>query len=234
MKTKRTLFAIPYAGGSSLSYSCWNSNIPQNFILAPIDPAGHGRRFREPLARDFESFVEDIYTQLKKRNPDGALVFGHSLGALVTAYALDQLYRQDHILPRAIILSACRAPEDFTNGKHIIGTEQELQDYLIEIRNLPPEIVSTLEYQRYIFPAVRNDFRIVSEFRYRDVQLPPCPVCCIYGEQDYGITHDSMRNWQKHCVTPIFWQMMPGSHFFLEENPKQICRLLEKIDNMID
>jgi surfactin synthase thioesterase subunit len=220
------LIAISYAGGSSFSYSAWRNYLPSSFALLTPDYAGHGKRFHEPLAENFENMVLDMYWQVVKDCAGSVVLYGHSLGAMIAVYTAQHLYQQNKFIPRALILAACRGPEMFKNEVHTTLSDDQLLTYLINVRSLPYETLESREFKSYVLPGIRNDFRIANQFECPSLILPPCPVLCINGKQDYSITDDAVNNWQKFSSQQIKNIRISGNHFFLEDEVELTCRLI--------
>jgi surfactin synthase thioesterase subunit len=220
------LIAIPYAGGSSFSYGAWRGHLPSTLSLVIPDYAGHGKRFHETLTHDFEDMVLDMHCQILKACDGAFVLYGHSLGALIAAYTAQCLYQQNRLIPKMLILGACRGPKVFRARTQTTPSDTQLFTYLMDVRNLPQEVLESSEFQSHVFPCIKNDFRIASQFNCPPLNLPPCPILCINGEQDYDVTDDAVNDWQNFSTQPIQKTRIPGGHFFLEDEVERTCQLI--------
>lgn len=236
-KYKKAMFMIaPYAGGSSQGFGRWNSALSDKVLVNIFDYAGHGRRISEAVATNFEDLIEDLEKQIlaKSVEQDRMILFGHSMGAIAIAAVASKLYEKLRINFQGIILSCCMSPECLSKRKNVIWKDEDLISYLNEIRDIPMEIIKTVDFMKYIFPAIKNDFNIMQAYRFDSIKLPPCPIHCLWAEQDYSITRETMVGWQKYTEKQIVWNSIKGTHFYFEEYPNETFELLKKIIDKIE
>lgn len=76
------LFTIPYAGGSSVVFQEWKKYFDNEIELIPIELAGRGKRFNNPLYNTLEEAVDDVLKQIQSClvPGDDYALFGHSMG----------------------------------------------------------------------------------------------------------------------------------------------------------
>lgn len=216
---KMLLIAIPFAGGSSQNYFSLGKAVDKLVELKSIDYAGHGLRFSKPVSQNFDELLEDYYQQLEKIiNNRDFILFGHSMGALAAAYLAEQLYVRYGTQMKGLVLSSCIHPKAFSETNHGFSTDDELIDYLCADRNVPRDIANSSEFMQYIYPVIKNDFLILSNFIYKPLRLPNCKTFAIWGDLDYGIDQHSMADWQLHTNNVIKWFSVSGTHFYFEEN----------------
>src|SRR5689334_10414639 len=106
------LFCLPYAGGSALVYKDWKQFFPASIELVPIEYSGHGKRSNQPLYKDVNAAIDDIYGIISKSIIDGLpyAIYGHSMGAML-AYEVAQRLRDNKMpLPVHIIFSGRGVP----------------------------------------------------------------------------------------------------------------------------
>lgn len=228
-RKKIKMVVIPYAGGSSQSFSNWNTTIGKDMEINFLDYPGHGRRIKEKLISDFSELIEDMVVQLSSVASQPVILFGHSMGGLISAYVAAEGYRNYGISFRGIIISSCLSPKRLGEKKHIELNDEQLEQYLIAERNIPADIIKTKEFKRFLFPAIKNDFKVLHKFQYKELQLPPCPIHCIFAEQDYDIDRESMKDWQECCSNVIEWHKIKGSHFYFEDYPKDAFEMIRNI-----
>lgn len=230
---------LPYAGGSAQIYYNLGKklNEPGRVLIKAVEYSGHASRFRSRLAKDFDDLKEDAKSQimeiLKKQielNPSvSVIVFGHSMGGLVTSYLLKDLYEVYPENIKAAVLSACLPPELIGKRVKLTYTDREIKDYLCNVRNISKDIVDSQEFTEFILPYVKNDFRIMNEFVPVPLNLPFCPIYCIWAEMDYGISKEHMSGWQNYTAFQIKWYKVSGTHFYYEENEDETVKILKDI-----
>ena len=236
---KPLLIFIPFAGGSFQAYYMLQRILDNVAEIECIDYAGHGKRHAECLAKSFTDLIDDmsivIQKVVKSHKDCSVVIFGHSMGALALGHAAKQLYDFLGERLKGIIISSCLPPNKFCSKtvsecKDFINDEK-LIDYLALERNIPYHLLESREFMQLIFPAIKNDMRILSEYQYQSLCLPPVQVHCIWGTQDYGIDRKNMDGWQKYSETQIFWHSCVGTHFYFEEHTAMAAGILEHILN---
>ena len=127
--SKKNIFVLSYAGGSSLSYLSWNSHFKKNIMIS-LDYKGHGLRYNEKLDSNILDMANDIAEQIFDiSSKDKFVIFGHSMGGIVGWYTVHILNHRFGILPELLCISACKAPDFFKIKKHIITSENLLSNY---------------------------------------------------------------------------------------------------------
>ncbi len=228
-RRKRKMVVVPFAGGSSQSFSNWKKMLEEDVEINFIDYPGHGSRIGEKLISDFSELIRDMIRQLTTIADQPVILFGHSMGGVVSAYVAAECYRNYGINFKGIILSSCYSPQKLGEKKHIELSDEQLEHYLISERNIPEDIIKTKEFKRFLFPAIKNDFKVLHGFQYKELQLPPCPIHCIYAGQDYDIGMEAMNGWQECCSNPIEWHKIKGSHFYFEDYPQDAFEMIRSI-----
>lgn len=230
---------LPFAGGSAQAYYKLTKAI-NNIVSIPIvtiEYAGHGTRFRKKLANNFDELVEDakcqivkiIEKQLKESDNTSIVLFGHSMGGMVLAHSIAEIYSKYNEIIKGIIFSSCLPPEKLKSRAITFQTDQQLIDYLCMSRSVPTDLANSKEFTQYILPYVKNDFRILDEYNKELCILPKCPIYAIWGSLDYGITQDAMIGWQNYSTVPICWYEAKGTHFYFEENIEQAADIIVDI-----
>ena len=60
---KDIVFVLPFAGGSSNSFLCWNEITSYQFVF--IDMPGKGKRRGEPYLTHFDDMVDEGFVQIR-------------------------------------------------------------------------------------------------------------------------------------------------------------------------
>src|SRR4051812_533170 len=106
------IFCLPYAGGSAVIYKEWIPFFPADLKMTGIEYAGHGNRSNQPLYKDVEEAITDVYNIILKQISDGLpyAIFGHSMGAMLAFEVVKKLRTNNQQLPVHIFFSGRGAP----------------------------------------------------------------------------------------------------------------------------
>lgn len=94
---------------------------------------------------------------------------------------------------------------------------------------MPAEIVGTKEFLEYIYPAIKNDFRILNNYDCKQFVISSCQVHCICAENDKSVRFDMMNKWDEYVEDKIVMHRIEGTHFYFEEFPSETFRLINTI-----
>jgi medium-chain acyl-[acyl-carrier-protein] hydrolase len=55
-----------------------------------------------------------------------------------------------------------------------------------------------------------------------------CPISVFGGLQDPGVAYDDLAAWKSHTSSTFTLRMLPGHHFFLEQNLQAVLSAVEQ------
>ena len=220
---------FPYAGGSSYSYGEYVHKLKKEGNIYLIDYAGHGKRYKEKPAKCFKELLQDIDKQLQRIPKKNLVFFGHSMGALVAAYASMHMYTYQNVSVHKLILSCCVSPEWVNKRMTKNTSDKELIEYLTDERDLTIREIMSQDFQKYFWPIIKNDFKIIKEFNYFELCLPVHSLYCIYATDDPIVNYNEILSWKNYTNGYYSLYEVKGGHFFFEKYPEMFCELLNKI-----
>lgn len=236
MKHNNILLALPCAGGSAANYHKW-----QNYLkckLMPIEYSGHWSRYEEPLDANIMQLVNDVIKQILSNigMNNNVYIFGHSMGGLVGWMLCDILQNKYQFNVKGLFISSAWAPSE-VNDSIFLGTDDNsIKQFLSEIRQVPDKILESDFFHDNLLPMIRNDFRILSDFKWKnEVSKVKAPIICFGGTKDPLVKNEDLKKWrsfseagdEKEFMTIMF----PGDHFYLYEkdNYKKMCIYINRL-----
>lgn len=204
------IFLFPFAGGSSLIYNKWKF---KNFDVHPVEYSGHGFRYQEALAESMEDVVGDAASQIRQVLSDGEefVLFGHSMGGLV-AWLLSQRFK-----PTALYVSACEPPAVFDIGRYrMYESETALMRYIKDYKRLPEKRLKSKIFLDQLLPMIKNDYRILSKYEYREAVCLDIPVKVFCSREDTLMRYEMMQKWSEYGNDVQFYELA-GDHFYIED-----------------
>ena len=216
---KIILFALPYAGGTSLSFMSWEW--PEEIEFLALEYPGHGLRHKEPLKETIQEMGEDAAAQILSHTDGGTKpfsIFAHSMGAIVGWYAIRTLQAQG-VLPEAYFVSCMRVPEHFTiNDGLWLDTEEKVMEYLRDEARVSERVMNSKSFKTRFFPPILHDFFMFGTYEYTDDGTPvPVPIHTYAASQDNLCDPDMVRDWGKLTTTEFTYRLFEGGHFYFEE-----------------
>jgi medium-chain acyl-[acyl-carrier-protein] hydrolase len=228
---KINLFCIPYAGGSAVIYSKWKKYFDPIIELIPVELAGRGRRLQDPLYKNRQHAIEDIFNIIKadiQQRPYA--LFGHSLGALI-GYELALKIRSAGLpQPVHLFLSGKGAPHIQRNDekKFHLMNDETFKKELIELGGTPPEFFQHPDLLGMFLPLLKNDFKL-AETEAQHNAIDPFDVdMTVFLGKDEDLTAAQCDGWKKYTKQICSIHYCEGGHFFLHDKVEQVTRLINQ------
>ncbi|QKW10566.1 thioesterase [Streptomyces sp. NA04227] len=220
------LVCLPHAGGSASFFFPFSQTLAEHADVLAIQYPGRQDRRSEPLLDTTAALVEEIYEALRPWNDRPMVLFGHSMGA-VLSFELARRFERDGTPLRGLIVSGRRAPTVHREE----NVHQRGDDALIaEIRALSGTdsgILADEELLRMVLPSIRSDYKAIETYRYRpDGASPPLtsPVSALTGESDPRVSIAEAREWAGLTTGPFTFRTFPGGHFYLTPRQAEVIR----------
>lgn len=222
----QALVCIPFAGGYSNSFRPLSKYfLDSNWDVYAIEPPGHGGN-RMPCMRDIREMV-DLYADVILTQVSTPFVlFGHSLGGLIT-FLLTQQLESVGKPPTMMVISATNPPH-FPIVKRSDLAEGEFADYVVSLGGIPAEVVQHKELMDFIVPILRADFEAYEQYVHGDSRPVECPVYVFAGERDKGCPPGKVAEWREEIPHAKFYTFS-GEHMFLIDQVDEVARKMSLI-----
>lgn len=227
--TKIKLFCFPYAGGSAQVYHHWIKSLNPAIEVVPIELSGRGTRFNEPLYKDFEELVNDVYHQIYNdvvHNPYA--FFGHSLGALIAFELVQKIGINNLPDPKHVFYSGKSAPHIENKKKviyHLLDTE-DFKKEIIQLGGTPAGIFEHIEFEKLFLPLLRNDFKLAETYDFKkDKRLYNGEITVMLGKKD-DLTAQQCHEWSKTTSNICNIIYFNGGHFFIHNENEKIFDII--------
>lgn len=222
------LICFPYAGGSKYSYGSFKSAAPKGINVVPIELPGRGDRFMEPLLVDINSMVEDLFDQLKGYIHKPYVLYGHSMGALLSWLTAKKIANANLPLPQQLIITGCEGPS-VKDESEKLRSQLPPDEFIEELKilgGISHDILQDKSFLEFFEPILRTDFKAIEGYKYLKSAPLNIPVCVIYGSEE-EITPEEASCWQEEFNLPVEVIQLPGDHFFIFKHEKKIMSIIE-------
>ncbi|CAI8733239.1 MULTISPECIES: thioesterase II family protein [Bacillus] len=229
---KIRLFCFPYAGGSSNIYMKWKKYLANSIELCPIELAGRGKRYSEPLNDSIEEIVDDIYEKIKLDvDQSPYMLYGHSMGSLIAFELSHKLQSSNHISPLNIFLSGRKAPQFNINKKSYQLSNDEFKELIYQIGGTSKEILNDPNFSDLFLPILRSDFKAVETYVYKEkFEKLNSDLSLMIGKED-EIDINEIIPWRELTRRGSTVYRFNGGHFFIHENTVEITNIINKTAN---
>lgn len=223
------LFCFPYAGGGASIYRGWAHAMPVGVEVWSVQPSGRDGRYKEPVYATMDSLVRAASTAMKAFLDRPILLFGHSLGALVSFELAHALADEFGIEVSHLFVSAARAPQLPRNRPRIHDLPED--QFITELRALngtPPEVLESPELIRFLMASLRADFAIAET--YSSTSRPPLnsPITALCGLEDSDVSREDLEGWRIQTTNSFDLWELPGDHFFIHSSDSLILEIISR------
>ncbi|MDP4098850.1 alpha/beta fold hydrolase [Paenibacillus sp. P96] len=219
------LFCIPHAAGSAGMFGSWKENLPDHIQLVPLELAGRGRRFNDPLYPDFEAALHDLHRELLKHRPDQPYaLLGHSMGSLLAYELAMRLQEEGGQAPAMLFLGGQKPPHRFSLGPRYSGlSDDELWSILLEGSQTPWDEHQYGDQIRDMYlPILRADLNVCDTYQHIEGRSRYTgPVVIMNGAEDESIQGEQ-QEWYELVNAPCHTVTFQGGHYFIYEHQDRV------------
>jgi surfactin synthase thioesterase subunit len=222
------LFCFAHAGGNPRSFLTWQPMLAadaQVIAVLPQHPAG-GRL----SLSDYIDGAGRAIAQAAAGDTRPIYLFGHSLGALV-AFEVCRRLRDEPALVH-LIVSALAAPRMLPSPRVLELSRkegQDLADALAFFGGMPSEVLADEDLLEVLLPAIKADFVLAAQYRYRSDPPLDIGVTVVTGSEDTHIGQEQVEPWRDECAEQPDFRWVPGGHFYFEDDPSLATDVLRDV-----
>ena len=226
------IFPIPYAGASVNVYYGWKKLLPKGYELYMNELAGRGRRFHEKFYLSIDEAAKEIADCIIRQlqSSDEYVIFGHSMGALLTYEVYYYLVQHEVQLPKHLFLSGRKPPQISLKEENVCKLDDEsFMKYVKKFGGIPKEFINK-EVREVFLPILRADFAMLDRYVYvpRNDKIH-CNMSVLYGNRDVATSSSEMEKWTELSDRNVNFYEYDGEHFFINNLPEEIVNLIVKV-----
>lgn len=191
--------------------------MPPEFELLAVQLAGRGTRVDEPLATRVEEIVEPLALALEPLLDSATVViFGHSLGALLSLELVHELRRRGLPSPALLVVSGRTVPgSGRTLRLHELPDRHLIREVQRIYGGIPREILVEPAMLMRMLPVLRADLAVNENHSFRDEPPLDVSILALGGAEDPHVTHTELELWRKRTTRDFDCAQFEGGHFYL-------------------
>lgn len=219
------LFCLPYAGGAATIYHRWQSSIPDDVEVCPVELPGRLSRLREPPYDDIVPLVAALGDALDPLLDRPFAIFGYSMGALIAFEWARDIARRRGIEPAHVIVGARGAPHLPSSIVHVTRTmtDRELLARILDLYGARIQaVVADPDMAAIVLRIMRADLGLLDAYRYMDGAPLRAPITVLGGARDTIVSRDALGEWARHTRGPFTLRLFDGDHFFLHSEEQAV------------
>ncbi len=224
------LFCVPYAGAGASAYRDWHALLRQDVEVVGIQLPGRESRYSEPHLTSVDEIVEQLVGIVSRFSDKPFVLFGHSMGALISFELTRALQRLGGPVPRHLVVSGTRAPHRPRRDEptHLLADDIFVEK-IKSFNGTPTMLLQDPELMKLFIPLLRADFRVAETYQYEDRGPILSPVTVFGGDQDCGVPLEDLQAWRTVCRSSYDQHIFSGGHFFIHNNRAAIITRLNGI-----
>ncbi|NJM23682.1 MAG: thioesterase [Richelia sp. SM1_7_0] len=228
-QAKVRLFCFPYAGGGSLIFREWSQELLPYIEVYTIQLPGRESRLQEPAFNRLQPLVEQLSQAILPNLNQPFAFFGHSMGGLI-AFEVTRCLRRWGLHPMHLFISGARAPHLPDLDPPINNLPQtEFIEELRRFNGTPTTILENAELMELLLPTLRADFAVLETYIYTTEPPLSCPITVFGGLEDEIVNQDELKAWKEHTNQTFCLQMLPGNHFFLQQERARLLQFISRV-----
>ena len=222
------LFCFPYAGGGTTVFRRWQEGLSDAVKVHAVELPGRGRQFTKPPARRMDALVDAVIEGMSPYLAKPFSFFGHSMGALVAFEVARTVRDRLDVEPVALYVSAHPGPQLPTDQPPLHNlSDPELRAELRRVGGTPREVLANDEFMRLLLPMLRADFEVSETYTYTPGVPLNCPIVAWGGVDDPQVSQEDLQAWAEQTTGPFAFAMLPGGHFFIDHNRRELLAALD-------
>lgn len=215
------LFCISHAGGGASAYSGWLRRFDPEVSVYAVQLPGRENRLKETPYSDLASLIAAAEAALGPYLEDLPFAFfGHSMGALVAFELCRRLRDVGMPPPVRLFVSGFSAPHLNKDEPRFddLSDRELLREITDHYGGVPVALLADEEAIGLFAPALRADFKILSDYRYLPSYPLPCAISALGGDDDPHAPAAELEAWRTLTDRTFTLRLYPGSHFYLVPN----------------
>jgi surfactin synthase thioesterase subunit len=198
-------------------------HLPKTFELLAVRLAGRGSRVDEALATTVKDIVEPLARALEPLLGSSKLVvFGHSLGALLSLELVYELRRRGLKSPTLLVVSGRTVPGmGRTLRLHELPDRHLIREVQRIYGGIPREILVEPAMLKRMLPILRADLAVNENYLATQEAPIDTGILALGGTDDPHVTRTELELWRNRTTGAFDCAQFEGGHFYLASDKGQ-------------
>lgn len=228
-KSKPNLICAHHAGGGASFFYPW-AKFFSDFNVFALQLPGREELIHQHRANTMGEAIEMVWEAFESHTFEPYILFGHSMGALISFELARKAMNNSTTLPSKLIVSACRAPHKKLSRKPIHKFNDK--DFINAIKSyggLSEALSKNIDELKELYvPVLRSDFEIAENYINDQINIFPFDITVLHGNDDPSVELSSAREWKAYTNGSFVMNSFSGGHFYLNENKNLFLKTLRK------
>lgn len=243
--TKLKMVCWHYGVGTSMIFRSWRGKILPEVEICTIELPGRGLRKNETPYTDCSALIEAVASAIASQLDTPFVLYGHSMGALMSFELSKILHSRHQKTPQRLILSGCVAPHRSQSAwwptgyapyiqkqprfpRHLQSDQEIIQKHK-ERKMVSDDVFENPQLLENLVRISRIDYAIVDSYVYKKSERLSYPVTVIGAYEDNMVSEADIEAWSELAGPSFEKIMMRGDHFFIRTQEEEFLKKLNLI-----
>lgn len=229
----RSIFLLPYGGGSASSYRSYVVRFPRNTgRVVPVEIPGRGKRSHEEYAKSIKECaalaLEEIDTE-----SEGYILHGHCMGALLAFEAIKLIEASGRQPPTFMVASGRNAPRHVNDWLLRLPEldDRSLFKELQELGGIPRGL--SFAMAQHFLTVLRNDQAMIRDYDPGETRIS-VPILAFAGRDDQMTNAAGLADWKDYTSKFLSIEWLDGQHYSFLGQPDRVALYLEEFCELVD
>lgn len=224
------LLCLPFAGGSASFYFELSAALAPDVQVVGVQLPGRQDRRAEPALDDLGSVVEELFVAIKDTlAQERTAILGISMGAVVGFELARAMENRLGVAPEQLFVSGRRAPSRTRPEQVHTLSDAAMVQHVIDLGAANSELLADPEFQAFLLPVLRSDYRAIERYRASPGAVVTCPITVLNGSEDPQTSAPEAAQWRLHTRGECRVQTLPGGHFLLNQFRDEIATEVRRV-----
>jgi surfactin synthase thioesterase subunit len=229
----KSIFLLPYGGGSVSSYRSYVDGFPRNIArVVPVEIPGRGKRSHEEYAKSIQECAALALQQIDTMS-ERYILHGHCMGALLAFEAIKLIEASGGQLPRFMVASGRNAPRHVNDWlRRVPGLDdRSLFKELQEIGGVPKGL--SFAMAQHFLTVIRNDQAMSRDYDPGETRIS-VPILALAGRDDKMTNAAALAEWENYTSKFLSIKWLDGQHYFILDQPDRVAPYIEEFCKLVD
>lgn len=229
----RSIFLLPYGGGSAASYRSYVNRFPRDTgRVVPVEIPGRGKRSHEEFAKSIQECaalaLEEIDTE-----SEPYIVHGHCMGALLAFEAIKLIEASGKPLPIFMLASGRNAPRHINDWLLRVPEmdDRSLFKELQELGGIPRGL--SFAMAQHFLTVLRNDQAMIRDYDPGETRIS-VPILAFAATDDKMTNAAGLADWEDYTSKSLSIEWLDGQHYSLLGQPDRVALSIEELCNLVE
>jgi surfactin synthase thioesterase subunit len=158
-----------------------------------------------------------------------AIIFGHSLGAVLAFELAHRLTAGDKIQIDHLVVSGSPGPWTPRQRRATGLDDAGFIEQVREFAGYDHPALNDPDMREMLLPLLRADVEMHENYYPPENRILNVPITSVRGSFDELVSDEEAAQWQRATRLPVQMLQIPGGHMYLTQSPQILLRMIETL-----